>query len=157
MQNFPITPEGYKNMQNELTHLKNTERPNIIKAIAAAREHGDLKDTAEYHSSKEKQSFIEGRIMDYEDKLARATIINPSDINDEKVRFGATISIIDEDTEEKKIYQITSEYEADIASGKISIISPIAKQLLGKEVDDEIEVRTPQGVKNYLILSIEYK
>ena len=156
MDTFPITQDGHNTMIEELKKLKNIERPNIIKAISDAREHGDLKENAEYHSAKEKQSFIEGRIIDLEDKIARSTIVDPKIINDTKIRFGATVTIIDEDTDETKRYQIISEYEADISQGKISLISPIAKQLLGKEEGDTIEVKVPQGDKYYLIEKIEY-
>ena len=156
MDTFPITQDGHNTMIEELKKLKNIERPNIIKAISDAREHGDLKENAEYHAAKEKQSFIEGRIIDLEDKIARSTIVDPKIINDTKIRFGATVTIIDEDTDETKRYQIISEYEADISQGKISLISPIAKQLLGKEEGDTIEVKVPQGDKYYLIEKIEY-
>ncbi|MBL6785639.1 MAG: transcription elongation factor GreA [Rickettsiales bacterium] len=156
MQPYLITKQGFVKMESELKNLKNIERPAIIKAIAEAREHGDLKENAEYHSAKEKQGFIEGRIMDFEDKIARANIIEPSKIDEVTIRFGATVKLFDEDTEVETTYQIVSDYEANVNEGRISIISPLARQLLGKEADDSVDIRTPNGVKHYSVLEVNY-
>ncbi len=156
MQPYLITKAGFEKMEAELKNLKNVERPAIITAIADAREHGDLKENAEYHSAKEKQGFIEGRIMDFEDKIARANIIDPAKIDEDTIRFGATVKLIDDDTEKEITYQIVSDYEADVKAGKISIISPFARQLLGKEADDSVEIKTPNGSKFYSIIEVNY-
>lgn len=151
-----MTPEGHQALQEELKQLKSVERPNIISAIAEAREHGDLSENAEYHAAKEKQSFIEGRIAELDDKLARAEVIDLSRITGEKIRFGATVTLIDVDTEEESVYKIVGEDEADIADGKVSITSPIARALIGKEAGDEAEVAAPGGAKAYEIDKVEY-
>ena len=156
MQPYLITKAGFKKMEAELKNLKNFERPAIISAIADAREHGDLKENAEYHSAKEKQGFIEGRIMDFEDKIARANVIEPAKLDEETIRFGATVKLMDDDTEQEISYQIVSDYEADVNSGKISIVSPFARQLLGKEADDSVIIKTPKGSKSYSILEVDY-
>ncbi len=156
MQPYLITKAGFKKMEAELKNLKNVERPAIITAIAEAREHGDLKENAEYHSAKEKQGFIEGRIMDFEDKIARANVIEPAKIDEETIRFGATVKLMDDDTEQEITYQIVSDYEADVNAGKISVVSPVARQLLGKEADDSVIIKTPKGNKSYSILSVDY-
>ena len=157
MANFPITTEGYTRIKAELKNLKETERPAVIKAIAAAREHGDLKENAEYHAAREKQSFIEGRINDLEDKIARAQIVDIAQINDSKILFGATVTLCDLDTDKQKTYKIVSEYEADLALGLISLTSPIAKGLIGKEEGEGVEINTPNGIKEYEIIKVEYK
>ena len=156
MQPYLITKAGYEKMEAELKKLKNVERPTIITAIADAREHGDLKENAEYHSAKEKQGFIEGRIMDFEDKIARANVIEPAKLDEETIRFGATVKLMDDDTEQEITYQIVSDYEADVNAGRISIVSPFARQLLGKEADDSVDIKTPNGSKSYSILAVDY-
>jgi transcription elongation factor GreA len=157
MQVYLITKSGYEEMEAELKQLKQIERPAIIKAIAEAREHGDLKENAEYHSAKDKQGFIEGRIIDLEGKFSRASVVEPHTIKDDKIRFGATIKILDEGAEIETIYKIVSEYEADVRQGRVSVSSPLARQLLGKEVDDSVEITTPRGTKFYTVLEIKYK
>lgn len=153
---FPITLKGYTKLAEELKQLKTIDRPSISNAISEARELGDLSENAEYHAAREKQSFIEGRIIELEDKVARAEIIDVSSLSGSIVRFGATVKIIDEDTEIEKVYQITGEYEADLEQGLISIASPLARALIGKNEGDSIEVNTPNGTKAYEILSVQY-
>jgi transcription elongation factor GreA len=136
--------------------LKTLERPTVIAAIAEARLHGDLSENAEYHAAKDRQGWIEGRIAEIEDKIARAQIIDVSKLSGDQVKFGATVSVVDEDTEESARYQIVGEHEADVRSGKISIASPIARAMIGKETGDVVEVNTPGGVKAYEILKIEW-
>ncbi|MDA0655305.1 MAG: transcription elongation factor GreA [Proteobacteria bacterium] len=157
MERFPITAEGAVRMQEELRTLKSVERPSIIKAIAAAREHGDLKENAEYHAAREQQSFVEGRIIELEDKSSRMDIIDILSLKGRQIKFGATVTMIDEETEEKSTFQIVGEYEADPAEGKISVTSPIARALIGKSVDDSVEVITPRGQKDYEILKVDFK
>lgn len=157
MQKFPVTAEGYQRIIAELSALKSVDRPSIIKAIAEAREHGDLSENAEYHAAREKQSFIEGRILELEDKVARSEVIDISKLSNDTVKFGATVEIIDTENDNKKSYKIVGEYEASIEHGMISIISPIAKALIGKNKGEVIEVTTPTGIKEYEILDIEYK
>ncbi|MAT34954.1 MAG: transcription elongation factor GreA [Ponticaulis sp.] len=156
MQRIPMTAEGHAALDAELKNLKTVERPNIIAAIAEAREHGDLSENAEYHAAKEKQSFIEGRVTELEDKLARADVIDTSRLSGDTVKFGATVTMMDEETEEESRYKIVGEDEADVAKGKISITSPIARALIGKEVDDVVEVSAPGGAKSYEILKVEF-
>jgi transcription elongation factor GreA len=153
---FPITLNGYNKLEEELKQLKTVERPAISGAISEARELGDLSENAEYHAAREKQSFIEGRIIELEDKVARADIIDVSKLFGTIVRFGATVKIIDEDTDAEKIYQITGEYEADLEKGLISIVSPLARALIGKNEGDSVEVNTPNGIRSYEILSVQY-
>ena len=136
--------------------MKTLERPTVIAAIAEARLHGDLSENAEYHAAKDRQGWIEGRIAEIEDKIARAQIIDVSKLSGTQVKFGATVSVVDEDTEESARYQIVGEHEADVRSGKISIASPIARAMIGKETGDVVEVNTPGGVKAYEILKIEW-
>ena len=150
-----MTRAGADALEKELKLLKTVERPAIIRAIAEAREHGDLSENAEYHSAKEKQSFIEGRVKELEGVISLADIIDPAKLTG-AVKFGATIKLVDEDTDEEKTYQIVGEYEADIESGKLNIKSPIARALIGKEEGDSVEVRTPGGIKSYEILEIQY-
>ncbi|MEM6535409.1 MAG: transcription elongation factor GreA [Pseudomonadota bacterium] len=157
MQRAPMTAEGYAALDNELKTLKSVERPAIIQAIAVAREHGDLSENAEYHAAKEKQSFIEGRIVELEDKLSRADIIDTSKIKGSRVVFGATVTIIDVDTEDEVRYRIVGEDEADIASGKVSNTSPMARALIGKEVGDEAEVSAPGGARVYEVAEINFE
>ena len=151
-----MTGEGYQALDEELKRLKTLERPTVIAAIAEARLHGDLSENAEYHAAKDRQGWIEGRIAEIEDKIARAQIIDVSKLSGDQVKFGATVSVVDEDTEESARYQIVGEHEADVRSGKISIASPIARAMIGKESGDVVEVNTPGGVKAYEILKIEW-
>ena len=157
MERIPMTAEGHAALQAELKNLKSVERPNIIAAIAEARAHGDLSENAEYHAAKEKQSFIEGRISELDDKLARADVIDVSKLTGGKIRFGATVSLIDVDTEEEVSYKIVGEDEANVKDGKISISSPIARALIGKEEGDEAEVAAPAGARAYEITKVEYR
>lgn len=150
-----MTPNGFKALDSELKQLKTEERPAIIKAIAEAREHGDLSENAEYHSAKEKQSFIEGRIKELEGMISLAQVIDPSTLSG-AIKFGATVKLVDEDTEEEKTYQIVGEQEADIQNGLLNISSPLARALIGKEEGDSVEVRTPGGTKDYEVLEINY-
>lgn len=157
MSKFPITRAAYAKLEQEVRKLKAEDRPRIIKEIATAREKGDLSENAEYHAAREQQSHIEGRIIDLEDKMARAEIIDISKLTGNQVKFGATVTLIDDDTEEKVYYIIVGEYEIDIAKRRISISSPIAKALIGKTEGDLVEVNTPGGTKSYEILSVEFK
>ncbi len=157
MERFPITADGASRMQDELRNLKAVDRPAIIKAIAAAREHGDLSENAEYHAAREQQSFIEGRIMELEDKTSRMDIIDVKALKGKQVKFGATVTVADEETDEKSTFQIVGEYEADPGDGRISVTSPIARALIGKSPGDSAEVNTPRGQKDYEILKVGYK
>ena len=156
MEKVPMTPRGMKALQDELKHLKSEERPAIIRAIAEAREHGDLSENAEYHSAREKQSFVEGRIKELEGLISLAEVIDPAKLSG-SIKFGATVTIVDEETDEEKTYQIVGEQEADIESGLLNIRSPIARALIGKEEGDSVEVRTPGGVRDYEIASVVYR
>ncbi len=151
-----MTAEGYQALDEELKRLKTIERPAVIAAIAEARSHGDLSENAEYHAAKERQGWIEGQIADIEDKMARAQVIDVSKLSGNQVKFGATVSLVDEDTEEEARYQIVGEHEADVKQGKVSITSPIARAIIGKEMGDVVEVNTPGGVKAYEILKVEW-
>jgi transcription elongation factor GreA len=155
MEKIPLTRAGHTALNTELKHLKSEERPAIIRAIAEAREHGDLSENAEYHSAREKQSFIEGRIKELEGTLSLAQVIDPATLSG-TIKFSATVTIVDEDTDEEKTYQIVGEPEADIESAKLNIKSPLARALIGKEEGDSVEVRTPGGGKTYEILKIEW-
>lgn len=155
MDKIPMTRAGHGALDAELKQLKSVERPAIIRAIAEAREHGDLSENAEYHSAKEKQSFIEGRIKEIEGVLSLAEVIDPARLSG-AIKFGATVTIVDEDTDEEKTYQIVGEHEADIERGLLNIKSPIARALIGKEEGDSVEVRTPGGEKSYEVLTIKY-
>jgi len=152
-----MTAEGHAALDAELKHLKSVERPAVIAAIAEAREHGDLSENAEYHAAKEKQSFIEGRVAELEDKLARAEVIDVTKLKGDKVVFGATVTLIDADTEKEVTYRIVGEDEADISKGKVSIQSPIARALIGKTVGDEAEVAAPGGARVYEIENVEFR
>ncbi|HWA62771.1 MAG TPA: transcription elongation factor GreA [Caulobacteraceae bacterium] len=156
MEKVPMTAEGFQALDEELKRLKTQERPAVIAAIAEARSHGDLSENAEYHAAKERQGWIEGRIAEIEDKIARAQVIDVSKLSGKQVKFGATVSVVDEDTEEEARYQIVGEHEADVRSGKVSIASPIARAMIGKEMGDVVEVNTPGGVKAYEILKVEW-
>lgn len=157
MQKIPMTAEGHRALDDELKHLKSVERPAVIQAISEARDHGDLSENAEYHAAKERQSWIEGRVVELEDKLARAQIIDVSRMSGEQVKFGATVTVVDEDTETEASYKIVGEDEADVKSGKISVSSPIARALINKETGDVVEVNAPGGLKTYEILKVEWK
>jgi len=150
-----MTPGGYAALEAELKNLKSVERPAIIRAIAEAREHGDLSENAEYHSAREKQSFIEGRIKEAEAIISRAEIIDPTKLSG-AIKFGATIELVDEDTDEERTYQIVGEAEANIEDGKLNIRSPLARALIGKNVGDSIEVKTPGGEKSYEVLAVRF-
>lgn len=152
-----MTAEGYRVLDDQLKQLKSVERPSVISAISEAREHGDLSENAEYHAAKERQGWIEGQIADIEDKISRAQVIDVSKLNGNQVMFGATVTVVDEDTEEESRYQIVGEHEADVKAGKISVASPIARAMISKEVGDVVEVNTPGGVKAYEILKVEWK
>lgn len=156
MDNFPLTKEGFTALEQELKNLKGVERPNIIAAIAEARSHGDLSENAEYSAAKEKQSFIEGRIQELEAVISRAQVIDPSLNKGDIVRFGAVVLVVDEDTDKESKYQIVGDYEADIEKNKISLSSPLAKALIGKEVGDVAEYTAPGGKKSFEILEVIY-
>ena len=156
MDKFPITNEGFEQIEIELKNLKSIERPSIIKSIAEAREHGDLSENAEYHAAKEKQSFIEGRIADLESKISRAEVINTKKLKGNKIIFGATVTLGDIDSKKNIIYQIVGTEEADVENGKISISSPLAKALLGKKIDDTVEVYSPGGSREYEVEDIKF-
>lgn len=155
MEKIPLTRAGHTALDIELKQLKSIERPAVIRAIAEAREHGDLSENAEYHAAREKQSFIEGRVKELEGILSLAEIIDVASLSG-TIKFGATVTIVDEDTDEEKTYQIVGEPEADIESGKLNLKSPLARSLIGKEEGDSIEVRTPGGEKGYEILTIKF-
>jgi len=151
-----MTVEGYRALDEELKRLKTLERPAVIAAIAEARAHGDLSENAEYHAAKERQGWIEGQIADIEDRMARAQVIDVSKLSGSQIKFGATVSVIDEDTEESARYQIVGEHEADVKSGRVSVTSPIARAIIGKETGDVVEVITPSGAKAYEITKVEW-
>ena len=155
-EKVPMTKQGYQNLNDELKHLKFEERPRIVAAIEEARGHGDLSENAEYHSAREQQSFIEGRIQELEGALSHAQVIDTAALSGDKVLFGATVKLSDADTEEESTYQIVGQYEANLEKGLISLLSPLAKALIGKELGDIVEVNTPRGEKSYEILSVKY-
>lgn len=157
MEKCPITSEGFERLKEEIQHLKMVERPAIIQQIAAAREHGDLSENAEYHAAREKQSFIEGRIAELEDQSARAEVIDVAKLSGDTVKFGAQVTLVDDDTEEEVTYRIVGVYEADMKKKLISISSPLARALIGKRVGDIVEVNTPRGGKGYEITGFSYK
>lgn len=157
MDKVPMTAEGYAALEAEIKYLKSVERPRIIKQIADARTHGDLSENAEYHAAKEQQGITEARMADLEDKLSRADIIDTSKLKGDQVMFGATVTLVDEDTDEKAKYRIVGEIEADVKQGRVSITSPLARALLGKRKKDVVEVSTPGGGKSYKVLKVEYK
>ncbi|MFS2318428.1 transcription elongation factor GreA [Maricaulis sp. D1M11] len=156
MNKIPMTVAGHKALDEEMKRLKTVERPAVIAAIAEAREHGDLSENAEYHAAKERQGYIEGRLAELEDKLARAQIIDVATLSGETVKFGATVTVLDEDTEEEATYQIVGDDESDVKSGKISLSSPIARSLMNKEIGDVIEVNAPGGLKSYEITNVAW-
>ena len=157
MERVPMTIEGFRTLEAELQRLKSEERPRIIQAISDARAHGDLSENAEYHAAKEQQGFNEARVADIEDRISRADVIDTSKLSGTTVKFGATVTLVDEDTDEKVKYKIVGDSEASVRDGKISISSPIARALIGKSKNDTAEVTTPKGARSYQILKIEWK
>lgn len=156
-EKIPMTLSGFERLEEELRHLKSSERPAIVKAIAEAREHGDLSENAEYHAARERQSFVEGRIQELEDKISRAEVIDVSKLSGKVIKFGATVSLIDEDTDEEVRYQLVGQDESDIKDGRLSITAPLARALIGKTVKDKVEVSTPGGSKSYEVVKVVYK
>ena len=156
MEKVPMTAAGFSRLQDELKRLRSVERPGIIKALEAAREHGDISENAEYHAAKERQSFIESRVMEIEDKMRRAEIIDVSKLSGNGVKFGATVHLADEDTDQEVTYQIVGTDEADIKLGLLSITSPLARALIGKIAGESIEVATPGGPRAYEIIEVKY-
>ncbi len=157
MDKIPMTEAGYMTLINELKHRQQVERPRIIQQITDARTHGDLSENAEYHAAKEQQSLNEGAIAELEDKLARAEVIDVSKLSGDTIKFGATVTLVDEDTEQKKVWQIVGEPEADAKKGRISITSPLARALIGKSKGASVEVMTPGGAKAYEVKKIEWR
>lgn len=157
MQKIPMTATGYHRLEAELKNLKSVERPSVIRAISEAREHGDLSENAEYHAAKERQGWIETRILEVEDKLSRAEVIDVSKLSGDKVKFGATVVLADEDTDEESTYQLVGADEADIKAGLLSITAPLARALVGKSTGETVEVSTPSGAKAYEIVSVAFK
>ncbi|MCA3556543.1 transcription elongation factor GreA [Aestuariivirga sp.] len=157
MDKVPMTAEGHSAMMDEVKHLKTVERPRIIKAIEEARSHGDLSENAEYHAAKEQQGWTEARVAELEDKLSRAEIIDISKLSGDTVMFGARVTLIDEETDDKTVYQIVGEFEADVKKGKISVSSPIARAIIGKKKGDSVEVNTPGGGKSYEIAKVAWR
>ena len=151
-----MTAEGYKKLQNELKKLTSEDRPKIIEAIAEARSHGDLSENAEYQYAKEQQSLIEGRIIDLESAISKAEVIDVKSVEGDDIKFGATVEIADDESGEKQEYQIVGEYESDIENKKLSITSPLARGLIGKTEEDNVEINSPKGLKSYTILSVKY-
>ncbi len=156
MNKIPMTAEGYTKLQDELKKLTSEDRPKIIEAIAEARSHGDLSENAEYQYAKEQQSLIEGRVIDLESAISKAEVIDVKSVEGDDIKFGATVEIEDDESGEKKQYQIVGEYESDIENKKLSITSPLARGLIGKTVEDNVEINSPKGLKSYTILSIKY-
>ena len=153
----PITLAGFNQLQEEIKVLKTVDRPAVIQAIATARDHGDLKENAEYHAARERQSFIEGRVMDLEDKLSRVDVIDPTKMTGNVIKFGATVQVVDEDTEKEHVYQIVGEYESNFEKGKLAFTAPLSRALIGKTVGDSVEVSTPKGAKAYEVVKVLYK
>ena len=157
MERIPMTAEGYARLETELKRLKTVERPDVIKSLSAAREHGDLAENAEYHAARERQSFIEGRVRELEDKLSRAEVIDVSKLSGKDVKFGATVTLADEETDEKKTYQLVGADEADVNNGRLSITSPVARALIGRGIGDSVHVNTPNGGRSYEVIKINYR
>ena len=157
MEKIPMTPQGFQALEAELNRLKNQDRHEVIKAIAEARAHGDLSENAEYHAAKERQSFIEGRVLELEDQMGRADVIDISKLSGTSVKFGATVTLVDEDTDKKAVWQIVGEPEADAKKGRISITSPLARALIGKKKGASVEVVAPGGAKAYEITKVEWR
>ena len=156
MEKVPMTVAGYQVLDDELKRLKSIERPSVIAAISEARQHGDLSENAEYHAAKERQGWVEGQIADIEDRISRAQVIDVSKLSGNNIKFGATVTVVDEDTDEEGRYQVVGDHEADVKLGKISLSSPLSRAMIGKEVGDVVEVQTPGGVKAYEILKVEW-
>ncbi len=152
-----MTAAGFSLIETELKRLRTVERPAVIRAIAAAREHGDISENAEYHAAKERQSFIEGRMAELEDKVSRADVIDVSKLSGKDIKFGATVRLSDEDTEKRVTYQIVGEVEADIKKGRLAVTSPLARALIGRSKGDSVEVDTPRGAKSYEIIKVSYR
>ncbi len=157
VQKFPITAEGLAKLEDELKHLRGLERPAVIRAIAEAREHGDLSENAEYHAARERQSFIEGRIAELESIIPSSEVVDTSKLSGTQVRFGARVTIVDEESDEEKTYRIVGQYEADMKTGSISMSSPLAKALMGKKVGDSVEVPAPGGARAYEITGVAFR
>ncbi len=157
MDKIPMTPEGLARLEDELRKLKNDERPAVIRAIAEAREHGDLSENAEYHAARERQGFIEGRVAELEGIVSRAEVIDASQLSGDVIRFGATVMLADLDNDEESNYRIVGSHEADIAQGRISVTSPLGRALIGKTLGDTVEVTTPRGAKAYEVVKVSYK
>jgi transcription elongation factor GreA len=156
MDKVPMTAAGHAAMMDEIKHLKSVERPRIIRAIEEARSHGDLSENAEYHAAKEQQGWTEARVAELEDKISRAEVIDISKLSGDTVKFGAKVTLVDEDTEDEAVYQIVGEFEADVKKGMISVSSPIARAIIGKRTGDSVEVATPGGGKSYEIVKVRY-
>ena len=156
MEKVPMTRQGLDSLEEEFRRLRNEERPAVIKAIAAAREHGDLSENAEYHAARERQSFIEGRLAELEDVISRADVIDVSKLSGDIVRFGASVIVVDEDTDEEIAYQIVGAHEANLEDGRLSVISPLARAMIGKTIGDSVEVNTPRGPKGYEISDVKF-
>jgi len=156
MDRLPMTADGYSRLQEEIKRLKSTERPQIIRAIAEARTHGDLSENAEYHAARERQSFIEGRLMELEDRIARAEVIDTTKLSGSVIKFGATVTLADEETDEEQTFMIVGEDEADVKGGKLSVASPLARALIGKGKGDSVEVSTPRGAKSYEVVTVAF-
>ncbi|WP_395645999.1 transcription elongation factor GreA [Terricaulis sp.] len=156
MEKIPMTAEGYQALDAELKRLKTEERPTVIQAIAEARTHGDLSENAEYHAAKERQAFIETRVAEIEDRIARAQVIDISKLSGKQVKFGATVQLLDEDSGDKSKYKIVGEDEADVSKGKVSVTSPLARALIGKEEGDVVEVMAPGGARSYEIVKVKF-
>ena len=157
MEKVPLTPRGFATLEEELKHRQQVERPRIIDAIAEARAHGDLSENAEYHAAKENQSLNEGRILELESIISRADVIDVAKLTGDKIKFGATVKLVDEDTEQEKTYQIVGDPEADVKSGRVSISSPVARALIGKSVGDSVAVTTPGGAKSYEVVEVAFR
>ncbi len=152
-----MTAEGHERLETELKRLKTVERPDVIKSISAAREHGDLSENAEYDAARERQSFIEGRVRELEDKLSRAEVIDVSKLSGKEIKFGATVTLADEETDEKKTYQLVGADEADVNNGRLSITSPVARALIGRGIGELVHVETPSGGRSYEVIKINYR
>jgi transcription elongation factor GreA len=157
MDKVPMTANGHQAMLDEIKHLKSVERPRIIRLITEARAHGDLSENAEYHAAKDQQGWVEARVAELEDKVSRAEVIDVSKLSGDTVKFGAFVTLVDEDSEDESVYQIVGEFEADVKKGKISVTSPIARAIIAKRKGDSVEVMTPGGGKSYEIVRIRYK
>ena len=156
MDKVPMTSDGYTNLDTELRRLKTIERPEIIRAIAAAREHGDLSENAEYHAARERQAFVEGRVADLEDIIRRAEVIDLTKLSGKNVKFGATVTLADEETDERRTFQIVGEHESDVDAGRLSVTSPLARAVIGRTIGDSVEVTTPKGTRSFEVTGVKY-